>query len=254
MKYVLDICRTWWGCHSAFFPIYFKGAFLHPGGWKGVNYISQSSLQLGFWAQIKLSLRWPGWEGRERVYKKEMSASLFSLLAAMFSHWLPGWMALWSSFSDHCALDCQQLLWWPWFPASTPWQWWQQPKGPSSAVLPGCHLELSLDPLLSFQWQPFLPTLLWAPTSHMKPLSASRSYDSFCYPRPPWSREEGRDEGIQGTRQQVCCLGRSARRKKFVSIWHLRLSMKNRKKVKGHTIQNYPDEANTVGPEVKARA
>lgn len=41
------------GCHSAFFPVSFKGAFLDLGGWEGRNYISQSSSQLGFWAQIR---------------------------------------------------------------------------------------------------------------------------------------------------------------------------------------------------------
>ena len=34
------------GCHSAFIPVSSKGEILHLGGWKGVNYISQNSLQL----------------------------------------------------------------------------------------------------------------------------------------------------------------------------------------------------------------
>lgn len=100
MKYVLDICRTRWGCHSAFFPIYFKGAFLHPRGWKGVNYISQSSLQLGFWAQSSSPWEDSGEKGGRGYIKKRSLLVCVRCwqLCSVTAPWLDGTLEqlLWS--------------------------------------------------------------------------------------------------------------------------------------------------------------
>lgn len=130
---------------------------------------------------------------------------------------------------------------------------WGVGGGSSSAVLSGCHPK-SPDWIL---FSPFTGNLFFQPScEHLIPiwnpvlLPVAQRVSIIRSLPDPGKKGEMRAFRARGSTPATW---ENCKKEKFVSIWDLWLPMQNRK-VKGSRIQNYPNVANIVGPEVKDRA